>query len=125
MAGTEHECNHMVRTFISICDNINCPVSEEKTELADNLMIFLGILLDGKNQLLMVPQEKKTKAINIINYVVSQRKITIKTVQKLTGILNFLQRAIVPGRTFTRRMYDKLKIRDKDGNPLKQYHLVL
>ena len=42
----------------------------------------------------------------------------------LTGLLNFLNRAIVPGRVFTRRMSSKLCITDKKGRKLKQYHHV-
>ena len=53
-----------------------------------------------------------------------QRTITIKVVQCLTGTLNFLCKAIIPGRTFTRMMCAKLKITDKKGNHLKQYHHV-
>ena len=45
-------------------------------------------------------------------------------VQKLTGLLNFLQKAIVPRRTYTRRMYDKLRLTDNAGNLLKQYHHI-
>lgn len=37
--------------------------------------------------------------------------------QKLTGLLNFLGRAIVPGRAFTRRMYSKYK-------SMKQHHHI-
>ena len=50
--------------------------------------------------------------------------MTIKEVQKLTGMLNFLTKAIVPGRTFTRNMYDKLKVKKDDGTMLKQYHHI-
>ena len=45
-------------------------------------------------------------------------------VQQLTGTLNFLCRVIVPGRTFMRRMYDKLKLVDSHGNTLQKYHHV-
>ena len=42
----------------------------------------------------------------------------------MTGILNFLNKAIVQGWAFTRGMYQKLKIKDKNGNPLKTCHHV-
>ena len=50
--------------------------------------------------------------------------MTVHTVQKLTGILNFLNRAIVPGRVFTRRMYAKISTCSNNGKKLKQYHHV-
>ena len=115
---------HYGERFISICTSIGCPVLEEKTEYATPVIIFLGILLDGKNHLMAVPNDKRIKAISTLQRVISKKKITIKEVQKLTGLLNFLQRAIVPGRTFTQRMYDKLKLVDNKGNPLKHYHHI-
>ena len=42
----------------------------------------------------------------------------------MTGTLNFLNRAIVPGRAFTRGMYASLKFADRNGNKLKQFHHV-
>ena len=107
----ENQCNDMVRTFLSVCQSIGCPVSAEKTEFTNDKMVFLGILLDGANKFLAVPVEKKCKAINLLLYVIDKKKIKVHLVQKLTGLLNFLQRAIVPGRSFTRAMYNKLKLK--------------
>ena len=42
----------------------------------------------------------------------------------MTGILNFLNKAIVPGHAFTQGMYAKLKLTDKNGNPHKRHHHV-
>ena len=45
--------------------------------------------------------------------------------QKLTGTLNFLNKVIVPGRAFTRGMYEKLKtVNSRTGATLKPYHHV-
>ena len=40
------------------------------------------------------------------------------------GILNFLNKAIVPGRAFTRMMYKKLTVTNAAGEKLKQHHHV-
>ena len=125
MTLAEEQTNELVRHFLKLYAVISVPISEEKTEWSSSLMTFLGILLDGKNHLLAIPQEKRIKAINILKMVISQCKITIHWIQKLRGLLNFVQRAIVPGRAFTRRMYDKLTYTDKKGKPLKQYHHVV
>ena len=37
----------------------------------------------------------------------NKKKATIKELQLLCGYLNFLAKAIVPGRTFIRKMYSK------------------
>ena len=42
----------------------------------------------------------------------------------MTGLLNFINWAIVPGRAFTRAMYHKLATKDSRGRLLKQHHHV-
>ena len=83
-------CNTVVRQFMVICGKIGCPISLEKTEFGTEMIVFLGVLLDGKNKILAIPQEKRIAAINLLRYAINQRKVTIKFVQKLTGTLNFL-----------------------------------
>ena len=51
-------CNWMIRQFLSLCKELGIPVSMDKTEWADEIVTFLGILLDGQNLILAVPLEK-------------------------------------------------------------------
>ena len=117
-------CDGMVEEFLFICQDIGCPVSQEKTERAAPLMEFLGVLLDGKNKLLAIPEEKVLKASNLLNWAVQKRKVTVKFIQQLTGMLNFLNKVIVLGRTFMRGMYEQITMNTKEGIPLKQHHHV-
>ena len=124
IAMLELECNHMMETFISLCKCINCPISEEKSECASSIMVFLGILLNGIIHCLCLPEDKRIKAVNKLKSMINKKKATIKEIQELTGILNFLSRAIIPGRAFTRRMYAKLRKTKGKGQILKQHHHV-
>ena len=117
-------CNGMMRQFLWVCKFIGCPVSMEKTEWAMPILIFLGILMNGKMRTLSVPNDKKDKAIQLLTEAVNKKKATIKKIQKLTGTLNFLNRAIVLGRAFTRGMYSHLKLRNDKGKILKQHYHV-
>ena len=114
-------CNSQIDTFLAVCEQIKFPVSMEKTYWASSKLTFLGLLIDAVNQLICLPTEKIDKAENLINKVIQSKKSTVHEIQKLCGLLNFLCRAIVPGRTFTRRIYslttDKFK-------KLKQHHHV-
>ena len=122
----------MVRKFLSICQEINFPVSMDKTELANTEMVFLGILLSGSTLTLGVPLDKRNRALNMLQYLGSKRKAKVGELERLAGFLNFLNKAIVPGRIFTRRMYSKFSglvhtgIPDLDRQPrkLKQHHHV-
>ena len=75
-------CKEAVDIFLDICHRIGCSMSMSKTERATQLIIFLGILLDGQNLLLSIPVDKKVKAINLIKTAINQQKVTIKLVKK-------------------------------------------
>ena len=128
----EEKCNGLVSTFLEICDLISCPISLEKTTWAAEIVEFLGMLLDGKRKLIVVPLDKKIKAQKMLQFFADKQKVTVKEIQRLAGFLNFLTKAIVPGRGFIRRMYAKLgglhTINQKSyiarGKILKHYHHV-
>ena len=42
------QCNKMMDTFLQVAQRIGCPISEEKTETGSPIMVFLGMLLNGK-----------------------------------------------------------------------------
>ena len=102
-------CNQQVDTFLKVCQQINFPVSLEKTFRVTTLLTFLGMLIDTVNQTVSIPSDKILKAKDLIGHVLTKRLMTVKQLQKICGFLNFLGRAIVPRRAFTRRMYMKLQ----------------
>ena len=100
-------CNWMIEKFVKLCDQLGTPVSMEKTEWASDRTIFLGILLDGRYLVLVVPEEKRRVATMLLEEFKAKKKATVKDLQKLCGYLNFLCKTIFPGWTFVRRMYAK------------------
>ena len=115
----------MVRNFIEICNEIGFPVSKEKTEWASTVVIFLGVVLNGEKLCLAIPQDKLVQALNMVSKMRDSKKTTVKAIQRLAGTLNFLNKVIVPGRPFMRRMYMKYAdIANKDVCRLKPYHHV-
>ena len=124
MGETEEICNLLVRQFLALCEFLGCSVAPEKTEWGAVKMIFLGIMLNGDTCTLSVPMDKANKALELLNWAIDSKKVTVKFIQRLTGTLNFLNKAIVPGRAFTRGMYSKLSVEDSQGRKLKQHHHV-
>ena len=120
IAITIRLCNLLVKCFMDTCAEIGIPVAAEKTVWATQLIVFFGILLDDKNLRLTIPEEKRIKAVNQIGKLICKRKATVLELQQVAGILNFLSRAIVPGRAFTRRIYAKCT----GHSNLKQHHHV-
>ena len=126
VAITKWICDQMLGQFIEVCTFLNIPIALEKTEWATTCIIFLGILLNGEALTISIPLEKQKKALNLLNEILDKKKITIKQIQVLTGYLNFLTKAIVLGRTFTRKLYAKLQQKElnKQGKPLKSFHHI-
>ena len=117
-------CNSQIELFLAICKRINFPVLMEKTLRAGTQMTFLGFLIDTVRQLILIPEEKITKARTLIEKVLGKRdkKMTVKELQQICGLLNFLGCAIVPGRAFTRCLYAFTRSKN---NLKKHYHIRL
>ena len=60
LAFLEQECNRLVHNFITICGEIQFPITLDKTVCATLRLVFLGILLDGERFLLGIPEEKRS-----------------------------------------------------------------
>ena len=67
-------CNYQVEQFLEICQRIGFPVALGKTCWATDLIGFLGMLLDTKNQRILIPHEKIEKAHSQISEMLSSRK---------------------------------------------------
>ena len=113
IAISRADCNLMLTMFHAICEELGVPLAKEKMVWASLLTVFLGILLDGQNYLLALPDEKIAKAKMWLEVAVDHEKIKVEDVQKLMGLLNFPNKAIVSRRAFTRCMYAKISGKTK------------
>ena len=104
-AAMKRWCDHQVQEFLKVCADIKFPVALEKTFWGTNMLVFLGLLLDTKRQLVCIPMDKIVKSLSMIDEFLERKKATVLQFQKLCGSLNFLCRCIVPGRAFLRRLY--------------------
>ena len=126
LAATIQACNTLLDTFLpGIMQNYKMPSISRENCLASHWIVFLGILLDGKNLLLTLPDDKCIKAKKMLQWIVAKKSATVKELQSLTGTLNFLTKAIFAGRTFTRHMYAKCTMKfSSTGKLLKPYHHI-
>ena len=110
-------CDEQLKTFLWLCEKIRFPVSADKTFWGARRLSFLGLLIDTAEQRVRIPEDKRIRAINMIMYVLNKvnKKITLRQLQKLCGFLNFLNKCVIPGRAFTRRLY-------AHGNKLSKPH---
>ena len=111
-----------MKQFLNVCFELGVPIAQEKTEWGSEVIVFLGILLNGSTWTLAIPEDKHLKAVNLLSKLLAKRKATVEEIQKLVGFLNFLGRAIYPGRVFTRCMYAKFA--GPQFTKLKKYHHI-
>ena len=100
-------CDLQVETFLHVCEEINFPYSQEKTQWSCTQLVFLGLLINTVLRLICVPTEKIEKAKDLILILLQRKKSKAKLIeiQRLAGYLNFLCKAVLPGRPFVRRLY--------------------
>ena len=101
-------CKADLEKFKMLCDDIGIPLAIDKTFDPEQIMEFLGILL---NTLLMeasLPIDKIKKCRNEIMKLLAKniRKVRVKQLQSIIGLLNFACRVVSPGRAFLRRLID-------------------
>ena len=76
----------------------------EKTTSPSQSLVFLGLEIDSVNGQVRVPRDKVQALRSQIQATLHKAKATLKEIQSLIGSLNFVCRAIAPGRAFTRRL---------------------
>ena len=85
---------------------LGIPIAPEKTLGPPQILSFAGIELDFCLMEARLPVDKVQKCIEIITDFLKRKKVTLREVQSLTGLLNFACSVIVPGRAFLRRLID-------------------
>ena len=125
-AKSTSQCRQLMSSFLAMCRDLGIPMSKEKPFLPATTMTFLGIELDSVTFEARLPLEKLDKCKNLINEALSKKKLTLKELQQLTGLLNFACQVIVPGRAFLRRLinlsigltkpYQHVRITDEPRN---------
>lgn len=66
----------------------------------------MGIEFDTINMVMRLPQDKLDNLKQTIHLFLQRKKVTLKSVQSLIGLLNFACETVTPGRAFCRRLID-------------------
>ena len=97
-------CLGLLRAFTLACGELGVPLASEKTEGPAQVITYLGLEIDALRAQVRVPPDKVQAMTNQIGVVLSRPKITLVALQSLVGSLNFLCKAVSPGRAFLRRL---------------------
>lgn len=104
--GSTQTCLSSLLSFQNICNELGIPIKHEKTEGPSTVLCFLGIELDTDMFQARLPPDKIDKILLQLHAYKNRKKITLKELQSLIGLLNFACTVVVPGRAFLRRLID-------------------
>lgn len=109
IANSETKCRSDLNQFIDMCRAIGVPIAHEKTEGPATALQFAGITLDSIKMEARLPEDKLRKCRMLLSAFHKRRKVTLRELQSLLGLLNFTCSVILPGRAFLRRLIDLTK----------------
>ena len=109
ISETETKCRADLDSFLSMCQYLGVPISHEKTEGPATTLQFAGITLDSVKMEARLPEEKLQKCRTLLTGFHKRRKVTLRELQSLLGLLNFTCSVVLPGRAFLRRLIDLTK----------------
>lgn len=101
-----NECSIALNTFLALAEKLGVPIKDEKTQTPTTCITIYGIEIDSQSMVARLHQDKIEKVLGLLNTFKLKRKVTMREVQSLLGLLNFVCSVIVPGRAFLRRLFD-------------------
>lgn len=106
IAKSKQSCENLLSRFISLCNYLGVPIAPEKTVGPETELPFVGITLDSIRMEARLPEEKLEKCRMMLRAFYKRRKVTLRELQSLIGLLNFTCSVVLPGRAFLRRLID-------------------
>ena len=97
-------CSNSLSKFLPTCDELGVPMAPETTVGPSTVLSFAGIELDTCAMEACLPQDNLEKCKTLLQDFLQRKKVSLKEMQSLVGLLNFTCSVVLPGRTFLRRM---------------------
>lgn len=106
VAPSRKLCQDQLEVFLLLCNYLGIPMAPEKNEGPATTIAFTGIKLDSVKMEARLPKEKIAKCCELISVFLQRKKVTLREIQSLTGLLNFACAVVIPGRAFLHRLID-------------------
>ena len=104
-----NECLLGLNSFLQLAKSVNIDVKHEKTIFPSTQVELHGLLVDTKKMEISLPQDKLSKARDLVRDMSHRKGTTLRELQSLIGYLNFCTKVVAPGRPFLRRLIDLTK----------------
>ncbi|KAK3087428.1 hypothetical protein FSP39_005841 [Pinctada imbricata] len=100
------KCKQDLTNFLYLCSKTNIPINMSKTILPTTKITIYGIEVDSVAMECRLPVEKVVKTTHRLQEFSRKKKVQLRDLQSLIGLLNFACSVVVPGRAFLRRLID-------------------
>ncbi|KAM4748730.1 uncharacterized protein WCC33_006111 [Rhinophrynus dorsalis] len=100
--GSE-QAGNLLKCAEQLFEEVGVPVAHDKTVLPTTKLSYLGIEIDSEEGQVRLPMEKVLKARAVVVGMVDKKKVSLREMQGLLGLLNFASLVIPMGRIFSRR----------------------
>ena len=104
-----NKCLQDLNAFLTLFPKIEISIKDEKTVLPTTVITIYGIEVDSIQMECRLPLDKIQKINNLLYKVQHKKKISLRKLQSLIGLLNFACLVVCPGRAFLRRLIDHTK----------------
>ena len=96
----------LMEICFSVSRELGIPIEEKKTVGPTTVLDFLGFTIDTLHIMVKIPQDKLVRLRISLLDVLTKKKITLKNLESVTGLMLFCSKAIPSARAFIRRLYD-------------------
>ena len=104
--ASSEKCLSDVNNFQNLCQRLGVPLKDSKTVLPTTCLTIYGLGVDSIKMEVRLPEDKLYKLRQLPIQAVHRKKIQLKELQSLIGLLNFACQVVIPGRAFLRRLID-------------------
>ena len=103
-SANDSSCLNSLLSFGNLAQDIGIPLTEGKRCPPSTCQIVYGINIDTTTMQLRLSADKLAKAISSVNTVVNCRKISLRNVLSLIGLLSHCCLVVSAGRSFLSRL---------------------
>lgn len=106
ISGSHEQSSRELALFLELCSYLGIPMAPDKTVGPSTVLSFAGIELDTVHSEARLPRDKVMRCASLLSDYLKRKKVTLRELQSLIGLLNFACSVVLPGRAFLRRLID-------------------
>ena len=106
-ASRREEAMRDFHTVVALAQHIGIPLAGSKLRPPSTETVFLGVTINTVDMTVSIPQEKRTRYLEVVSATLEHKKATKKALLSVAGKLMWVGRVLRPGRAFIRRIIDK------------------